>query len=182
MGQYYNIAFKSEHDNKIRVNDRKVNCVDYTMAKLMEHSYFGVPLMDSIASIIENSPTRLIWVGDYATDEEIKKITSNEIGYDDIWENYHEDDVLDNVKFDYSGKFLINYDRKMWISLDECVSSKDRINPISILTCIGNGRGGGDYHGSFMKYVGNWAWDRIGIVSNVPSDFTELKIKFEECW
>lgn len=181
MGQYYNIAFKSDSDNKIRFNDRKVAGVDYTMAKLMEHSYFRVPLMDSIASVLEKSPTKLVWVGDYATDEEIKTITTDEIGYDDIWEDEH-DDVLDSVRFDYSGKVLVNYDKKQWISLDKCVSSKDGINPISILTCIGNGRGGGDYSGSCMEHVGTWAWDRIGITSSVPEGFTELQVKFEEEW
>lgn len=180
MGQYYKIALKSDSDNKIRFNNRKVEGIDYTMAKLMEHSYFGVPLMDSVAKVLEDSPTKLIWVGDYAKDEEIKQITTDEVGYDDVWKTNHDDDVLDNVKFDYNGKFLVNYDKKLWVSLDRCMSSKDEINPISILTCIGNGRGGGDYHGSFMEYVGTWGWDKIGITSSVPECFTELQVTFKE--
>ena len=60
------------------------------------------------------------------------------------------------------------------------------LNPIAILTAVGNGRGGGDYFGSDMEQVGRWAGDAIFISEINPTDaeifqnYSELNVTFKE--
>ena len=181
MGQYYRIAYD---DGNLHINDRKVDGKDYIMAKLMEHSYFGNSLMDSMSSVIYKNPTRVIWVGDYANEgDEVSDATSGNVTYDDVW-SYGSDlnEVLKPVEFDYHGKYLVNHTKGVYISFDKYLDGENdqEIHPLSILTCIGNGRGGGDYEGSNMDYVGTWAWDEIEIVDDAPGGMKELDIVFNE--
>lgn len=52
MGQYYKLIVKD--DKGIRYNDRKVAGCGYIMAKLMEHSWMGNALCDSVSNHIYN--------------------------------------------------------------------------------------------------------------------------------
>ena len=182
MGQYYRIAYD---DGKLHINDRKVAGKDYMLAKLMEHSYFGNSLMDSMSSVIYKNPTRVIWVGDYANEgDEVSDATSGNVTYDDVW-SYGSDlnEVLKPVEFDYRGKYLVNHTKGVYISFDKYLDGGNdhEIHPLSILTCIGNGRGCGDYEdGSNMDYVGTWAWDEIEITDDAPDGMEELDIVFNE--
>jgi hypothetical protein len=180
-------------------NDRKYTGSDYVMAKLMEHSYIGNWLLDSVAAAIykenceHNEPVRLAWVGDYAdadNDKEVSNITNGELTYDNVWgeKTLTPNHVFNRVKhFGYHKRFLVNLDKKLYISFDWYLKyAKENhkytdliINPISLLTAIGNGRGGGDYSGTHEDLVGSWAWDRITINDKAPVGFTELKITFE---
>ena len=58
------------------------------------------------------------------------------------------------------------------------------IHPLPLLTCIGNGLGGGDYtdttDDSTEDYVGYWAWNKISIADTAPDDYTELSPIFKE--
>ena len=38
------------------------------------------------------------------------------------------------------------------------------LHPLPLLTCIGNGKGGGDYHGTFMERIGSWALHPLAIL------------------
>ena len=91
-------------------------------------------------------------------------------------------DILKHVEFDYHGKYLVNHTKGVYISFDKYLDGENdqEIHPLSILTCIGNGRGGGDYAGSNMDYVGTWAWDEIEIVDDAPGGMKELDIVFNE--
>jgi hypothetical protein len=55
-----------------------------------------------------------------------------------------------------------------------------RIDPMPLLCAEGNGRGGGDYHGSAMKLIGSWARDLISVESEIPNGYTELVPSFRE--
>lgn len=198
MGQYYRIGMKI--GGRVISNDRKYTGSDYVMAKLMEHSYIGNWLLDSVAAAIykenreHNKPVHLAWVGDYAdvyNVDEVSNVTNGELAYGDVWgeKPLTPDHVFNRVKhFGYRRRFLVNLDKKLFISFDRYLKNakenrKDTnltINPISLLTAIGNGRGGGDYEGTHKDLVGSWAWDRITIGDKAPAGFTELKITFEE--
>lgn len=198
MGQYYKIGMKI--NGQVISNDRKYTDSDYVMAKLMEHSYIGNWLLDSVAAAIykenceHNEPVRLAWVGDYADEDngkEVSNITNGELTYDNVWGGnpLTPNHVFNRVKhFGYHNRFLVNLDKKVYISFDWYLkyakeNHKDTgliINPISLLTAIGNGRGGGDYSGTHEDLVGSWAWDRITITDKAPAGFEELKITFEE--
>jgi len=192
MGQYYHPVINYYGD--VLYSNRKVKGGDYEMAKLIEHSYFGNTLMDAVASILHNYETKLAWVGDYAEGGEVEKITNGEASYTECWggtdENGDEIEdkaqtIFDKVKFDYSHKYLINLTKKEYISFDDYMAKATnewQYNPISILTAIGNGHGGGDYHSKSKKnmaLVGTWAWDKITIDDDKPKKgFKKLNVDF----
>lgn len=189
MGQCYKIAFKDIDKGIISRNNRKLtNYDEYIMSKIMEHSYLGNYLMDSVANMIHNKIYKIAWVGDYA-DDDVDAVTKSEVKYSDIFGADKDLIKHKNIKlckvFDYKGKYLVNYDKNVYISFDDYCKGKNIedvyiVNPISILTAIGNGRGGGDYGGSNENYVGSWAWDTISIDDKEPRNMKKLDIVFEE--
>ena len=46
--------------------------------------------------------------------------------------------------------------------------NNDCINPLSLLTAVGNGKGCGDYFGLNSCDIGIWAWDIISIEDEIP--------------
>ena len=48
-----------------------------------------------------------------------------------------------------------------------------KLHPLPLLTCEGNGRGGGDFHGS-NELIGTWARDVISVAAKKPKGFKEL--------
>ena len=54
------------------------------------------------------------------------------------------------------------------------------INPLPLLTALGNGRGGGDYSGTDEDKVGIWARDVLSVEFNIPKGFKEFKVNFRE--
>ena len=186
MGQYYRIVLKNRRDGLV-LNDRKYVGGDYVMAKLMEHSYLGNFMTSAVAYAIEGMPSRVMWVGDYAEKSEIRELTNRHLSLDRIWGDDHDHEFPNKGKFDYVGKLLVNHTKKLCLPYDEYVEKvgKDKfgftIDPLPLLTAVGNGRGGGDYHShnGFDK-VGTWAWDRIEIVSGKPKGYNKFVPKFRE--
>ena len=192
MGQYYRIVLK-QGNKKPLINDFGIEGMgarDWIGIKLLEHAYYGNDAVDAVAQFITRHPTRIIWCGDYAEDEEIKALTKGKLSYEDVYpKEYKQMFVLPRVKgtYNYKSKYLINHDKKLFVSLlkakKESQSFPEDTNPISpipLLTALGNGRGSGDYEGVNMELVGTWAWDRIEILGRVPEGYTELNVKFIE--
>ena len=184
MGQYYKIALKRNGENLI-VNDRKVKGCDYMGAKLMEHSYLGNRVCDAVSGMIHNHPSKVAWIGDYADDgDEVSQATEGDVSYEKVW----HDDVdnsyeFDFCEFDYARKFLVNHTKKVCISFDKWLAASDNrwpIYPVSLLTAIGNGRGGGDYCGNAMARIGSWVWDEIEITDSQPEGYEVLDFVFNE--
>ena len=46
-----------------------------------------------------------------------------------------------------------------------------------LLIADGNGRGGGDYHGRELDWVGSWTGDKISIGKEIPKNFVKLKYR-----
>lgn len=185
MGQYYKLAFK-HNDGQVVCNNRCIENHGYIMAKLTEHSWMDNPLMVAVAREMYKNPMRLIWCGDYAEPEEVADETNGEVEFRQIWgeDNTHKFKKAIN-EFDYDGKWFCNHDKKLAIPLDEYIkqsSNKDGwcICPFSLLTAIGNGRGGGDYDGDNVEYVGCWAWDFISIEDEKPEGYEMFDIYFKE--
>jgi hypothetical protein len=89
-------------------------------------------------------------------------------------------------KYDYNfkkiaplkAKYLINYDKKEFVDKSKTPKDNDgwRIHPLPLLTCEGNGRGGGDFRGE-SELIGRWSRDKIGVVTrkaDIPKDFKEV--------
>jgi hypothetical protein len=65
-------------------------------------------------------------------------------------------------------KYLVNYTKKQYCIVPEFDDSTDeyQVHPLPLLTCSGNGRGGGDYHIDTDERVGSWAFDKIGLTND----------------
>jgi len=56
-----------------------------------------------------------------------------------------------------------------------------KIHPLPLLTCEGNGQGGGDFYGEDnKKLIGKWARNRISIESTKPKGYAELIFDLKE--
>lgn len=183
MGQYYKV-YLEDKDQNYRVLNRYVDG-QYTMAKLMEHSYWDNPFVSSVCSILYNNPSIIAWVGDYSNEDfyfEKYDHFTPEI-YHRVWDGDSGTSIIRNC-LDLTDKYLINYSTKEYVDLNEYKSkhSSDSyiISPLPLLTAVGNGLGGGDYGGIHEDDVGMWAFDVIGIADQVDEDFTKIVVDFED--
>jgi hypothetical protein len=176
MGQYY---------KPISINKKQfVYSHDFGQGlKLMEHSYIGNDLVRAVEGLIAKNGKwhgdKIVWAGDYADNEKGKKNNLYLIISDD-----ESNKIKPNIptrKF----KYLLNLDRKEFVDMEKVPVTgvyKDeqtgkeyeyRIHPLPLLTCEGNGRGGGDYHRE-NPLIGIWARDRITVDNRVPTGFKEI--------
>lgn len=190
MGQYYTVLLKK--GNKRETFKAKGHL------KLMEHAYLTNPFTDYIFNMLyEYGPFRVAWLGDYAhnnddafgglTHEQYMKeynaVYRKEAKKIDLWE---EDDIkLPNEKL--MNMSLVNHTKKIVLHFSDYISNSKKlselvINPLAILTACGNGRGGGDYSGRDMNFVGKWAFDKIEIMDkdDVPKDYKSKNVLFIE--
>jgi hypothetical protein len=159
------------------------------MAKIMEHSWWENDCMACVAYKLYKNPQRLAWVGDYAEQDDfyandmfkVDRCIDDDVAVPNVEKVWGEDaktsgfDSKERIALDH--KYLVNHEQKVYIDLDEYFKrSVDKegwcINPISILTAVGNGRGGGDFHNEAQEWlVGRWAWNMISIEDEPPQGF-----------
>lgn len=190
-GQYFRPVLMK--NGRTTVFNRYIN-KKYQCAKLTEHSWWHNPLCNYIAKQLYCERGRLAWVGDYAEDNELKELGMNK-NMKQVWDSKGTGITLDEERFTFSlnNKFLCNHDEKLYVNLNEYIkisSSKESycgkdwiLHPLSILTAIGNGRGGGDYNGfnyPCFDLVGTWAWDLISIEDKAPKGYKKLDLCFME--
>ena len=207
MGQYYKTIIK-KRNGRYKVYNRDVIGKDgkkeYTLAKLMEHSWFYNEFVNAVCFDIYNSdkPIKVAWVGDYAKDflecncylffnglsqSDIEKLT------DLCWDR--DGDAVEITDFMLFDKYILNHDKKTYLNcsafyknniMQETEDGGWCLHPLPLLTCIGNGMGCGDYNypteDSTPELVGRWAWNRISIEDNAPDDkeYTEINPIFKE--
>ena len=191
MGQYYVPLVGNAFGDDLKGFDRSVNG-EYTFAKLMEHSWWQNPFVNAISDLLYREPSRLAWVGDYATEDDDFNFPHCSAFcvpcYEDAWGDNVRLIQTASTDFALDGKFLLNHDSKQFVNLDEYkAASTDKhgwtIHPLPLLTAIGNGRGGGDFHegNTGYEHVGLWAWHLLYIVDTHPTKhFTKLKLAFKE--
>ena len=157
MGQYYHPINldKKEH----------LYTHDYdTGLKLMEHSWIGNDFVETVVNLLREGgrwyKNKIVWLGDYADDEELHKQLDNDI-------KKIKPKVQQRPK---KYKYLTNHTKQLFVNLDEVVKGLDgwQIHPLPLLTCEGNGRGGGDYRGE-SYLIGSWARDEISIQKEKPN-------------
>lgn len=166
MGQYYKptvpgskqYVYSHDHDSGL---------------KLMEHSYLDNPMMGVVEALLSKGgewhKKPLVWAGDYADEE----YSSGEEGKDGP--NLY--DLAENritTKERAPGSILVNHTKKEAINLDDVrekhPDQKWAIHPLPLLTCEGNGRGGGDFHYEDAR-IGTWARDIISMEMEVPNGY-----------
>ena len=190
MGQYYFPILGNKDGLNCKVFDRSVDG-EYTLAKLLEHSWWQNPFVNSFAKRLYNKKGRVCWVGDYANYDEDFNFAINTAlhtpNYEEVWGDTVKLHKSKSVDFTLNGKFLINFDTKQYIDLNEYkAASVDKdgwsIHPLPLLTAVGNDRGLGDFHKGNIGYefVGIWAWNLISIKDKVPKGFKKISIVFKE--
>lgn len=198
MGQYYKtVVISKDHDCEKRIVTIDNDCKfpDWVGLKLMEHSYLNNEWTDALAYLIYRNRVRVAHVGDYADEFPQYELAYNRavervpLDLHNIWgkDLYDENGKLN--RFDYTHKYLVNWDKNEYISFDNwkkkafsAWSKKVYLCPFTMLTALGNGRGGGDYYEEYpnAEFVGSWAWDCISIEDNAPIDFEENNVYFSE--
>lgn len=181
MGQYY-IAIILGPDGEAKEFIRMwiESHAYHTGSKLMEHSYIHNPLVSAIEyALSPKGPfwkSRLVWAGDYADEE----LNCSKNLYHIAMEN--EEDKRMFIEGDLSDdyKYIVNHTKKAYTIKPNYNSRSLTINPLSLLTAEGNGRGGGDFRGQGEDKVGCWARDIISIESEVPEGYLMEKFNFHE--
>ena len=187
MGQCYRQALRQ--DGNLDIFDAQVSDELWNGVKLMEHSWIGNSFMDAISERIHNKPANVVWCGDYA--DEPQDFTDIEwINYKTIYPEESRDiPTLDKLteKFDYSHKYLVNHTHKCYVDFDLYISKcKDKdgwtVHPLSLLTAVGNGRGGGDYGDKCVDsyMVGAWAGNTLEITDVAPEGYELEDVRFSE--
>jgi len=141
--------------------------------KLMEHSWIGNDFTGVIMKLLTKGEKwykgRIVWAGDYSS-----KIYEEE----NLYSMAYDEDDKEGVKLfkkinpkpcmpdeEQKRAIIVNHSKKEYVRIEDCKPQKDGwiINPLPLLTALGNGGGGGDYAGSCMNFVGRWAFDEISI-------------------
>lgn len=192
MGQYY-----------VCVNIDKgefLNPRDYDNGmKITEHSWIGNNFLLAVEELLTGrwKNGRIVWAGDYMNDyillgKSVKRTAILDAAKKGIRLNLHTfaRDHFRNLSYikgsddgDFGYRYLINHSRKEYVDKKRQLDDSGwTLHPLSLLTCSGNGRGGGDYHGTAMEYVGTWAGDPIEVSDQVPDieEYTEINPGFEE--
>ena len=143
-------------------------------AKLMEHSYLGGIGVGTFEWELtpegRHYMSRVVWCGDYADVEP------------GLGKNLHlicneRNDLMLTPTAVTLGEhpFLVNHTKRQFVDKSKVPKGLGgfQIHPLPLLTCEGNGRGGGDFDGT-SPLIGSWARDVISAEKTAPADFTEL--------
>lgn len=194
MGQYYKTIInrtEGADTQTIFTVDNHCGFTDYHGLKLMEHSYLNNEWTDAIAYFLYKNKARVAHVGDYAHEYPEHTLAYNDNVNTtplDVSNNYDDNGKL--IEFDYANKFFVNWDKKEYIDFNHW-KEKNKIEwddnsyfcPLTMLTALGNDRGGGDYHAPLPNHdkIGCWAWDELSIEDSAPENYTELsELYFKE--
>lgn len=187
MGQYYHVITEDNSGERKYYNiqtwkfSRTKDYHYYNGLKLMEHSWWENDFCLFMAELLKNEPKKVCWCGDYAEDSECE-----ELGFKstEVWgkEKYS---LAKKTKFTLDKvHYLVNHTKCEFVDLQKYYekSMEDGwcIFPLSILASLGNGRGGGDYHGTCMEAVGSWAFDLVGFTNDFPVGYEELDVYFKD--
>jgi len=152
--------------------------------KLMEHSWIGNAFVGVVEDLIAEGGAwhgdRIVWAGDYADPEKNRK--SN------LWDLCKNQIKPEVTKNNY--RYVLNLDTKEYVDTkkvplsDVYIDEKGKpwpftIHPLPLLTCDGNGRGGGDFHKD-DPLVGIWARNRVSVSKTKPKGYTEIEFNLFE--
>lgn len=142
--------------------------------KLMEHSYVGNRFVAAVESLITKGGKwfgkQIVWAGDYADGE-------NNDTEPNLYSQATEE-IIPTFEFKEGYeplRYLKNLDTKEYVDIRKIPKDNIgwQIHPLPLLTCEGNGLGGGDFHGD-SNLIGKWARNRVVMQKSKPKNCTEL--------
>lgn len=174
MGQYYKpVALGT----KQYVNSWNFDCG----LKLMEHSWVGNPFVKFVESLIAKGGDwygkPIVWAGDYAEPEPEPE--------SDVYRNLydlHKKEIKSKEGYkEKHYRYVINLTKKCFVDKSKVPDFDGwKIHPLPLLTCEGNGQGGGDYRGSDdNNLVGSWARDIVKVSKRKPTAKGYKEIMFD---
>ena len=174
MGQYYMPVI--QEDKKLY----RVYSHDFGSGlKLTEHSYIGNSFVNVVCNYIVGNPVKLWWCGDYAEESDFEDEKEFKRIYKHAW-NYNEKKERDttipepNTDFDWSKQwYFVNVTKNEFVKMPVIKNEEYNLtyNCVSLLTAVGNGRGGGDYWREDMQsVVGYWAGDVVFLTLTKPKE------------
>lgn len=190
MGQYYApvVFTKDEYTIYSLQCDKFVETENYDYyngLKLIEHSWIGNSFTDYFSKTIYKHPKHIVWLGDYAEVEDLLNtnmfkgnLNEAQITLSGIYERIKNQGVVNfpynGRHFNYRGKYLVNHTKKIAFSLTPYANTMNamKLYPVSLLTAVGNGKGGGDYGWYNKQLVGTWAFDLISIEDVVNPNYS----------
>lgn len=181
MGQYYRaIVLPPIPVKKGKIIAAYSPLVFDNCSKLMAHSWIGNDFVGTIESFFMPGECfhkhRLVWAGDYADPEKGAKTNL----YKQVEKKLNTTGFF-TVPTLY--RYLVNHSKKVYIDKknQKPIDDEGILHPLPLLTCEGNGRGGGDYFSkdaSTVKHIGSWARDIISVEAEVPANYTQLNVSF----
>lgn len=181
MGQYYKPI---NLDKKQFVLSHEYN----NGLKLMEHSYVDNQFVGAVEALIAEGGAwhgdRIVWAGDYADNEKRRK--NNLYGI----VSAKDSNKVNPIPVKKSHRYVINLDTKEFVDIKKVPLSyvyvdeagevyPFTIHPLPLLTCEGNGRGGGDFHKD-DPIVGKWARARVTVSNKKPKGYKEIDFNLYE--
>jgi len=114
--------------------------------------------------------------------------------YKKTWENKKEQSQLSQNCLDIRGSYVVNHTKSLYLDGREYYESSKFdwstpedfeadywcAHPLSLLTAIGNGLGGGDFYGKGRRHIGEWAGDLISVSKTIPQDYKKFSVIFDE--
>jgi hypothetical protein len=163
MGQYYKPV---NLDTKEWLYSHKYN----NGLKLMEHSWIGNNFVAAVVGLIVKGGAwygnRIAWAGDYADNEPNTKLN--------LYSMSKDNKLIQPLPYEGNVRYLKNLDTKEFVDLKKVPAVETwQIHPLPLLTCEGNGRGGGDYNKN-SDLVGKWARQRVVMQKSKPKNCQEL--------
>ena len=180
MGQYYKPVILGEKTEENHETVKAWMCSqEYDNGlKLMEHSYQGNNFVSTFEKQLSRKgdyyKSRVVWAGDYADEEPDLKIIDEGKEYD---ANLYllcndKNEIKPKVSKTDTYQYILNHTKKEFVDKNKVPEIKDwkgtKIHPLPLLTCEGNGRGGGDFRGDEKGIVGSWARDVISVEKTNP--------------
>jgi hypothetical protein len=183
MGQYYQpVILAPKSKTKKNIVKAHMYSHDYGIgSKLMEHSWLGNNFVRTFETLLmPNSPyhkSRVVWAGDYADGEPQFNIIGDdgkvkETNLYDLCDNNNKitpNEVLYTENRENPYRYVVNHTKKLFVDKWKIEDTDDNwgIHPLPLLTCEGNGRGGGDFRGE-GDLIGSWARDVISVEFEKP--------------
>jgi len=183
-------AFILAHDIHYRFKNYADKwCTTYVGLKLLEHSYMKNHMCQRVEALLMPGgdwyKQPIVWAGDYAdteTDTRYNWLDKDgdirEAGVNLYSFGTDELKIIPKAKkIPAAFKYILNHDTKQFVDKTKVPKTDGwQLHPLPLLTCEGNGRGGGgDYcNEDEFPIIGTWARHRISIETSVPDGYTEL--------
>jgi len=123
----------------------------------------------------------LVWAGDYA-DGEGGTDKEGDLNLYSLTSSEDDRNKINPEEGESKWRYIVNHSKFEYIDKENITTVNEngwKIHPLSLLTCEGNGRGGGDFLGDDWR-VGTWARDIISMESSVPEKYQEVDGNFKE--